>query len=140
MREGMGRYRAISVVGASEGKFVYGNLFLCSFGQGHDLSIQQTDEYGTPMPIKIDPSTVGQFTGLKDSKGKDIYEGDRIDWKGMDFADCMQYPDNLIDVVDLCTDYSYEWFRSSINQCEVIGNIHDDLYALNEEGEHPDEH
>jgi hypothetical protein len=119
MREGMGRYRAISVVGASEGKFVYGNLFLCSFGQGHDLSIQQTDEYGTPMPIKIDPSTVGQFTGLKDSKGKDIYEGDSWEWRGE--AGSIFYKDANF---NCSNDYD---LQCMIDDLVIIGNIHDEV-------------
>jgi hypothetical protein len=136
MREGMGKYRAISVAGVSNGKFVYGNLFLCSFGQGHDLSIQQTDEYGTPMPIRIDPSTIGQFM-LHHKRGAkfpapeiafDIWEGDKIYVAGIGNLCCL-YDDRCAEWFFASYEdpnaeqYAYHEILEDIER--IIGNIHD---------------
>ena len=89
--------------------------------EGHLACFDQIMVWGENMTgelILVDPDTVGQFTGLKDKNGKEIFEGDRT---GYDFA----YPGGTARTESIVKwNEQYARFDGCPNGCEVIGNIH----------------
>lgn len=71
----------------------------------------------------VDPSTVCQYTGLKDKNGKRIFEGDNVYDPHENSIYTVEWnEDNAIFLM------AHDWHRRSLETayyCEIIGSIHD---------------
>lgn len=102
------------------GEWFYGNLFV---GDSRGRTHISTPEQGC---FRINPESVGQFTGLLDKNGKEIYEGDIVEM-GKYTGEVRWMPGKC------CFQLSPGGVFLSRN-CTVLGNIYDG-YKLNENKE-----
>jgi len=92
---------------------------------------------------RVDPSTIGQYTGLTDKNGKKIFEGDILKivhkYQSPFDDDTKEYTDITTDAVffddeGLCFSYGESPFLCVADnvtaEYEVVGNIHDNPELL----------
>lgn len=131
-----------------DGDWVYGNLYQgTTDGKQYSIILNDAGYHLAPQDDRnlaiafaenevnvVFTQTVGQFTGLLDKNGTEIYEGDIVhldSWK----PNAMQI--KFIEAAFCLADENGEYLgdihyiqHAQVNQCTVLGNIHDNLELL----------
>ena len=154
MRKDIGKFRGMVIeCCVSAGLMVFGHLWVNEDGRAYILTWRGDMEGGRLISesFEVDPDTVGEFTGLTDKNGVDVYERDIVISKDQDM-ESPEWLDATTDMRDIpLKEYMRDvvvmdrfpcfWLKNesfgyegedliNVEDCEVIGNIHENPELL----------
>ena len=129
------------------GEWVYGGYYEADFKRDgedkpyytdHCIYTRELSREHNPS-FKVDPETVGQYTGMKDKNGEKIFEGDIV--RGKDFGGLRRegtvryvYTGTYEIVPDTKSEYretnTTEWLYPAEEYLTIVGNIYDNPELL----------
>ena len=98
------------------GEWVYGGV------EQNSITIIYDDTLPYDNENLVYKETVGQFTGLYDKNGKEIYEGDLVVYYASGFAR-IEFVAGGFHIIQ--EEYGFDFMGQMLATIEVIGNIHD---------------
>ena len=110
----------------NNGEWVEGNYCAAEYitGDGIEHLIIEVPRNG--CSAKINPETVGQYTGLTDKNGKKIFEGDIMAFTayGFDYIGTVEFADGSFSV--MC-EHASPFLDQAVSKhgAYIIGNMHD---------------
>ena len=115
-------------------EWFYGDLVHSPDKKRTAILLNDKDSYDV---CEVNPETVGQFTGLYDCNGKEIFEGDILKWEkdglmyvvrfwqGMFYASIEECNEGIFGGFPLHALTEYD-----DRKCEIVGNIYDNHELL----------
>ena len=108
------------------GDWVYGLVTRLYDERFENLPAEMTDINGV-SGIEVDYKTIGQFTGLIDNNGNDIFEGDVVDYIA---SDVIGNPQTGTIIIEDMTDYDNMIYLNHTSELKLIDNIYDNPEIL----------
>ena len=121
-----------------DGEWIEGQLFIDDKKEKHEILIGFVNYR---ISWEVDPGTVGQYTGLNDKNGKQVFEGDILmDDRGKLFE--VFFTEKSCSFMVKCRKAPNEWETGNYrigkpcgDMMSVIGNVHDNPELLRGDGD-----
>lgn len=133
------KFRGKSIMNNTCGDWLYSS----GIKYGDDVELMYCDEDTSEEWNYIDKETLGQYTGLDDKNGKEIFEGDIVKQVSYKYSNDEYghkgFYENISKVLYKGRAFQYEWIKTNEiempkdfkeNFIEVIGNIYDNPELL----------